>query len=91
MKIENPFYHNYVFDRWDADRMKIGLLDRLWLWIFPTKVQFIDGYVVMYKHVGGRYYFLGMEPISVTADGFRNASGPFRWTAIKSKPIRGMS
>jgi len=60
----NPFYHNPVFREWDRSRMTIGLLDRIWLWIFPTFVQVSDGYAVHFKIVNGAYYVMKAEKLS---------------------------
>ena len=63
-RAENPFYHNYVFRPFDIFRNRISLVDRLWLWMWPTYVQVSEGYMFKYKNVGGRVYLLYAEELS---------------------------
>lgn len=63
-KKENPFYHNYLFSEEDLRRCTFRKRDRLWLWIFPTYVQFADGYSFYFKIVNGRYYLMKVNNVS---------------------------
>jgi len=63
MKNQNPFYFNYVFKKEDCLRIppRIRWIDKLWFWLFSTKVQINDGYVFFFKVVGSKYYLLKIE------------------------------
>ena len=61
---DNPFYHNYVFDKFDLSRCSLSWRDRLRVLCRPTYTQVSDGYVFHYKVTGdGMIYLMKMEPV----------------------------
>jgi len=68
-KNENPFIYNYVFVEDDLRRLsiklsvKLTLIERFFLFFWPTYVQFSDNYVWHYKQRNNKYYLMKVEKI----------------------------
>ena len=61
---ENPFYYNYCFHKEDIDRCLIPGWYKLWLWVFPTYVQIVDGYAFFFKRTpDGKIWLMKYEEI----------------------------
>ena len=61
---ENPFYHNYIFSRFDINRVKIRWHQYPWLFFLTTYVQVSEGYVFKFKQWRNRYYVIGFEELT---------------------------
>lgn len=58
----NPFYHNYVFTKFDQQRHTISRWQRLTLWFLPTYVQLNEGYEFYFKRGwDGRIYLMDVK------------------------------
>jgi len=61
-KSDNPFYHNYVFSKFDLNRHRIKWWEYPFLLFCKTYVQFSDGYAFFFKYgLGGRYFLMKVE------------------------------
>jgi hypothetical protein len=60
---KNPFYDNHLFTNFDLDRCTFSKWHRLWLWLYPTKVQISDGYAWYFKVVNGSYWLIKEEKL----------------------------
>jgi hypothetical protein len=60
---ENPFYHNYVFKKFDLERVIIKKWKYPFLFFLRTYVQIQDGYVFKYKQWRNKYYLMGTEEL----------------------------
>ena len=69
IKLDNPFYHNYVFTKDDISRVKFNYLDHPFLLFRTTYVQINDGYAFKYKCNGsGQIFLIGYEEIKPIDD-----------------------
>jgi len=57
-EVANPFRYNYIFSKFDLERVTIKWSQYPLLWILPTYVQLNDGYVFYYKRFSGRIYLI---------------------------------
>lgn len=71
---ENPFFDNHLFKKEDLERTNITWRDKLWLWLFPTKVQLTEIGVFFYKNVGGSYYLMNIEKMRKLFNQVKNDS-----------------
>jgi len=61
-RLNNPFYHNYVFQPPDIDRRKLTWSDKLRVLFKPMLVQLTEDGIVYYKRDGsGRIYLFKYE------------------------------
>jgi len=62
---DNPFYYNYIFNKFDLSRAKIRWWQYPLLWIMPTYVQINDGMVWFYKQWGNQYFLMKYEKLGL--------------------------
>ena len=58
---DNPFYHSYVFNKFDAKRIKITWWSYPILWFLPTYVQLNNGHKFYFKTWNGKIYLIKVE------------------------------
>ena len=63
MKIDNPFFYNYVFSEEDLNRCAIKKWEYPFLFFLPTHVACSDGYAWFYKRWGGEIYLVKYEEL----------------------------
>lgn len=62
-KLDNPFYHNYLFSKEDLKTTTIKWYQYLVLWFLPMKVQITTDGVAYFKVWNGAYYFIDIKPL----------------------------